>query len=105
MTRADPLEDAELLAGLPTERPATFVGYRPAPPAEYYAQGAANPPDEPQYEGCLFTDGSVVIRWLTAYRSHSVWTSYVDFYRIHGHPEYGTRIDWHSLHDAPQTPA
>jgi hypothetical protein len=32
------------------------------------------------------------MRWLTAYRSHSVWASYADFYRVHGHPEYGTVI-------------
>ena len=79
---------------LPVKRPAVFIGYRPSPPAEYYEQGAANPPDEPQYEGVLFTDGTVAIRWLTEYRSHSVWASYVDFYNIHGHPEYGTLIKW-----------
>ena len=28
-----------------------FTCYRPAPPESYYAQGAANPPGEPQFEG------------------------------------------------------
>ena len=28
-----------------------FTCYRPAPPESYYAQGAANPPDEPQFDG------------------------------------------------------
>lgn len=72
----------------------TFTGYRPSPPAGYIEQGAANQPDEPQYEGVLFSDGTVCIRWATAYRSHSVWACWDDFYKIHGHPEYGTVITW-----------
>lgn len=71
-----------------------FQGYRPNPPAEYLAAGVANPPDDVQYEGVVFTDGTVVCRWQTEFRSHSVWTSWDDFYRVHGHPEYGTRIEW-----------
>lgn len=71
-----------------------FRGYRPNPPEIYYAQGAANPPDEVQYEGVVFSDGTVVVRWVTQYRSHSVWTSFADFWAIHGHPEYGTKIEW-----------
>jgi hypothetical protein len=71
-----------------------FKGYRPNPPEEYYKQGAANKPDEVQFEGVQFTDGTVVIRWLTKYRSHSVWKDYKTFWEIHGHPEYGTKIEW-----------
>jgi hypothetical protein len=71
-----------------------FVGYRPVPPAEYLAKGTAAPPDEPQYEGVVFNDGSVALRWRTKFRSTSVWNCYDDFYEVHGHPEYGTRIDW-----------
>jgi hypothetical protein len=71
-----------------------FVGYRPQPPDAYYAQGAANAPDEPQYEGVIFRDGTLACRWLTEYRSTSLRGSWADFYAIHGHPEYGTRIDW-----------
>jgi hypothetical protein len=81
--------------------PRGFTGYRPHPPAEYLAQGAANAADEPQYEGVIFSDGTVCVRWLTAYRSHSVWASWDDFYQIHGHPEYGTRIDFADDGDAP----
>lgn len=69
-----------------------FVGYRPNPPAEYLAAGTAAPADAVQYEGVVFTDGTVVLRWCTAFRSWSVWGSFTDFYRVHGHPEYGTRI-------------
>jgi hypothetical protein len=71
-----------------------FVGYRPNPPETYREQGIANPPDEPQYEGVVFTDGTVVCRWRTEFQSHSVWANWNDFYRVHGHPEYDTRIEW-----------
>jgi hypothetical protein len=71
-----------------------FIGYRPNPPQEYYEQGAANNPEESQYEGVVFEDGTVVVRWLTKFRSHSIWQDYDTFYQIHGHPEYGTIIKW-----------
>lgn len=54
-----------------------------------------NPEGEPQYEGVIWTDGTVTLRWLTACRSHSVWASIGDCLAIHGHPEYGTDIVWH----------
>jgi hypothetical protein len=71
-----------------------FFGYRPNPPAEYLEKGTAAPVNEPQYEGVVFTDGTVALRWRTEFRSTSVWNSYEDFYRVHGHPEYGTVIVW-----------
>lgn len=71
----------------------TFTGYRPAPPAEYVDNGITNASaDVPDYQGVIFSDGTVVLRWCTEFRSHSVWADYGDFYRVHGHPEYGTRI-------------
>lgn len=72
-----------------------FTVYRPAPPPEYLGQGVANPPGEPQFEGVMFTDGTVAVRWMTAYRSTSLWASLQDLLAVHGHPEYGTRIEWH----------
>lgn len=57
-----------------------------------------NADDVPQAEGVIFTDGSVALRWRTACRSTSVWASIADMLNIHGHPEYGTEIEWH---DAP----
>ena len=54
-----------------------------------------NPDDEPQFEGVIWTDGSVTLRWLTACRSTSVWANVSDMLNIHGHPEYGTVIKWH----------
>lgn len=71
-----------------------FEVYRPAPPAEYEAKGHANPPDEVQYEGVVFTDSTVVIRWRTPFRSHSVWATFEDLMAVHGHPEYGTIVKW-----------
>lgn len=54
-----------------------------------------NPEDEPQFEGVIWTDGTVTLRWLTPIRAHSVWASIYDALAIHGHPEYGTVIEWH----------
>ena len=56
---------------------------------------AYNPNDAPQYEGVIFHDGSVAIRWMTEHRSTSVWSNLNDMLMIHGHPEYGTVIEWH----------
>jgi hypothetical protein len=72
--------------------PRTFAGYRPDPPGEYRAKGITNGGGSADYEGAIFSDGTVVVRWLTQFRSHSVWSSWEDFYQVHGHPEYGTRI-------------
>lgn len=70
----------------------TFKGFRPAPPEDYVNKGITNGGWTPDYEGVIFDDGTVVIRWLTAFQSHSIWRDYDTFYRVHGHPEYGTRI-------------
>lgn len=71
-----------------------FEGYRPNPPTEYQDKGITNSGVTKDYEGVVFSDGTVVIRWCTEYRSHSVWDCYADFYQVHGHPEYGTVIKW-----------
>lgn len=60
-----------------------------------------NADSEPQFEGVIWTDGTVTLRWLTACRSHSVWASLEDCLAIHGHPEYGTEIEFH---DGPVPP-
>jgi hypothetical protein len=73
----------------------TFAGYRPEAPEEYRDKGITNASEQlPDYEGVIFGDGSVVVRWRTAYCSTSVWASWSDFYHVHGHAEYGTRIDF-----------
>ncbi len=54
-----------------------------------------NADSEPQFEGVIWSDGTVTLRWLTACKSHSVWNNIADCLNIHGHPEYGTEIVWH----------
>ena len=71
-----------------------FVCYRPDPPEGYVEQGYAVPADQPQFEGVVFSDGTTVLRWYTANGSTAVWPSLEDVLKIHGHPEYGTRIEW-----------
>lgn len=53
-----------------------------------------NLPDEKQFEGVVFSDGKVAIRWLTKCRSVAVWDSMDDMLAIHGHPEYGSVLAW-----------
>lgn len=71
-----------------------FRIYRPNAPEGHLASGAANAPDEVQLEGCLFSDGTVSVRWMTQFRSFSNWDSWAAFDAVHGHPEYGTVVDW-----------
>lgn len=71
-----------------------FVGYRPDPPQDYRERGLANAPDEAQYEGTVFSNGTVALCWLTSVNSHSIFKSWDDFHQVHGHPEYGTKIEW-----------
>lgn len=68
----------------------TFRVYRRRPPEHYEAGGFANKPDEPQYEGVIFSDGTVAVRWLTDHRSTSLWSSWDELVAVHGHPEYDT---------------
>lgn len=69
-----------------------FYGYRPNPPEGYKDSGLANDPDEPQYQGVRFDDGTVSLRWMTSVNSTSQFDTYGEFYKVHGHPEYGTEI-------------
>jgi hypothetical protein len=71
-----------------------FRTYRALDISATHDANQVNPPDEPQFEGVVFSDGSVALRWLTACRSTSVWSCLEDAMKIHGHPEYGTRIEW-----------
>ena len=54
-----------------------------------------NADDEPQYEGVIWSDGTVTLRWRTAAKSTSMFNSLRDMLAVHGHPEYGTDIVWH----------
>jgi hypothetical protein len=70
----------------------TFTAYRPLQGKHMPHQ--LNAPDMPQYQGVVFDDGSVAIRWLTAKKSTSVWDCLADCLDIHGHAEYGTYLVW-----------
>ncbi len=72
----------------------TFTAYRPFVPTDTHNEDQRNAPDQPQYEGVVFSDGKAAIRWLTAKRSVSVWDCLLDALDIHGHAEYGTFIVW-----------
>ena len=73
----------------------TFTAFRPNVP-DTHDHYQKNDPDSPQYEGCVFTDGTVALRWLTVCRSTSLWATLDDMLRVHGHPEYGTYLMWHT---------
>lgn len=80
-----------------------FTAYRPGLAARgTHNADQMNAPDEPQYEGVIWTDGTVTLRWLTAKSSTSVWNCLADMLAIHGHPEYGTDIVWHDTKFPPQ---
>ncbi len=72
----------------------TFTVYRPNVPTDTHDENQRNAPDEPQFEGVVFSDGKVSIRWLTVKRSVSVWDCVQDAFDIHGHAEYGTWVKW-----------
>jgi hypothetical protein len=73
--------------------------YRRNVPDETHDENQKNAPDEPQYEGVVFSDGRVAVRWLTAVRSVSVWDSMDDLLKIHGHPEFGSELEWGASSD------
>lgn len=73
-----------------------FMCYRRGDLSATHNAGQVNAPDEVQFEGVVFSDGTVAVRWLTQFRSTSVWASLDDLMGVHGHPEprYGTEIVW-----------
>lgn len=84
-----------------------FTVYRRGDLSETHNANQVNPADQPQYEGVVFSDGTTVVRWLTAARSTSVWADFDTLWKIHGHDDanskHGTVIVWHD--DADATPA
>ena len=74
-----------------------FTVYRKGDLSATHNEQQVNPPDVPQLEGVVFSDGTCVLRWCTPLRSTSVWASLDDALGVHGHFEerYGTHIVWH----------
>ncbi len=62
----------------------TFTAFRRNPPQKDDPHNY-NEPNMPQYEGIVFSDGSIAIRWLTQYKSTSVWENLDDLLMVHGH--------------------
>ena len=69
-----------------------FTVYRPNIPEGTHDENQANGPLEPQFQGVEFDSGLVVIKWLTAISSVSIFEDMDAMLKIHGHPEYGTEI-------------
>lgn len=69
--------------------------------ASTHTSHTKNADDEPQFEGVIFSDGTVAVRWLTECASTSVWPDLITLLHVHGHPEYGTEIEWHDS-DMPE---
>jgi hypothetical protein len=78
-----------------------FTMFRKGDLTATHDSNQANPPNVPQFEGVVFTDGRVAVRWLTAKRSVSVWDSMDDMLAIHGHPEYGSVLIWNDVPPPP----
>jgi hypothetical protein len=73
-----------------------FTVYRPnIESSEKHELEHRNGNDEAQYEGVIWSDGTVTLRWLTPLASTSVWPNIETALGVHGHPEYGTEIVWH----------
>lgn len=68
----------------------------------HHDANTANPDNEPQFEGVVFSDGTCVIKWRTKAQSTSVFASLREMLAVHGHPEYGTDIVWHDLPAPPE---
>lgn len=64
-----------------------FVVFRRGDLSETHNENQVNPPDQPQYEGVVFSDGTTVVRWLTAKRSTSLWPDFDTLWAIHGHDD------------------
>lgn len=74
-----------------------FTMYRKGDLSATHNENQVNPPDIPQFEGVVFSDGTTVLRWCTALRSTSVWSSLEEAMGVHGHPEerYQSELVWH----------
>ncbi len=69
-----------------------FLGYRPLPPQEYVERGLTNAGKKPDYVGVVMPSGQVILEWQTGVNSVTIYPDYDSFYKITGHPEYGTQL-------------
>lgn len=74
-----------------------FTVYRRGDLSATHNENQANHAADAQFEGVVFSDGTVAIRWLTLLRSTAVWEDFATMAGVHGHPEerYGSELVWH----------
>lgn len=78
-----------------------FTVYRRNLVGTKHTEMQKNAPDMPQFEGVVFTDGTVAVRWRTPIACTSLWDNFGHLMHVHGHPEYDTEIVWHDDEHAP----
>jgi hypothetical protein len=78
------------------EKVKTFTGYRTGDISDTHTSDQMNDPREPQYYGAVFPNGRTIVSWNTTVKSVSVFDSFDEFEKIHGHYDdgYGTFISW-----------
>lgn len=74
-----------------------FTMYRRGDLSATHNEQQVAPPNEPQFEGVVFSDGTTVLRWCTPLKSTSVWADLETALGVHGHPEerYQSELVWH----------
>lgn len=77
-----------------------FTMYRRGDISETHNELQRTPPEVPQFEGVVFSDGTTVLRWCTPLKSTSVWATLEDALGVHGHPEeiYQSELVWHDVY-------
>ena len=73
-----------------------FVMYRRGDISDTHTTDQRNAPDEIQFEGVVFSDGTTVQRWCTPSKSTAVWPDFQTMMNVHGHPEerYQSELVW-----------
>jgi hypothetical protein len=82
----------------------TFTVFRTGDLSETHDENQAPISGEvPSFWGVVFPDGTCVLRWAGVIQAHSVWASFDDAMKVHGHfePRYGTRIEFSSPAPVP----
>src|ERR1035438_3342050 len=75
----------------------TFTVFRTGDLSETHDENQAPVgPDVPSFWGVVFPDGTCTLRWAGVVAATSVWASFDDAMKVHGHfePRYGTRLEW-----------
>ena len=81
----------------------SFTVYRRGDLSETHDANQVNHKDQPQFEGVVFTDGTVAIRWMTACKSTAIFADFDTLMKIHGHTDqnskHGTEVRWHTAYE------